>query len=166
MSDWDHLSASVRFRNRSRGARMRFEHPDDCRAFLYRLVSRLAPLEDDDADLLCEALWSMAENNDPPRLEELLGIPETWPGKARDRRNETLRKIARELCLPMQRSSAAEVHRCWVAFFDRVYRRWAEDGEVPEGAARLNELLFLATRFNGGAVLGERQIWNILSPSD
>jgi len=157
---------SVRHRNRTLGIRIRFDHPEDCRAFLFRCSEFLAGLQTDDASRLSEVMLSMAENEVPPDFETQLGVPSQWPGKAMFRRNEVLRKVARELGVGNDRAAGREIGEQWRRFVGGIYRIWAEDGGPPDGASHLNYLLFHATRLNDGQVLGDRQIANVLADAD
>lgn len=156
----------LRLRNRAAGLRLRFEHPDDARAFLFRCGEFLAEQGHEDAQMLAEALLSLAIYEAPPDFENLLGIPGQWPGKAMSKRNEVLRKVARELGAGNDRAAGREIARQWRRFVGGMYRLWAEDGGPPDGASHLNFLLFHATRLNDGQVLGDRQIANVLAEAD
>ena len=94
MSPLNPLLMSVRHRNRTLGIRIRFDHPEDCRAFLFRCSEFLAGLQTDDASRLSEVMLSMAENEVPPDFETQLGVPSQWPGKAMFRRKSSPARAA------------------------------------------------------------------------
>lgn len=158
----DQHSEIVQLRTRTRGRRLREADPFDARAMLYRAATKIAALADPDADRVAAALLAVVDTEEPPALEALLGIPERWAGADIERRNEYLRRVARELDIEPGRSLRDAVHAEWERFAIRLWPQWRDDEEPPPDCSHLHRLLFWATKCSRGKVLQPRQIGSIV----
>lgn len=148
-----------------RGRRLRVADPYDARAMLYRAARTIAGLADPDADRVAAALLAVVDNEEPPSLDALLGIPIRWGGADLDQRNDYLRRAAREIDIESGRSVRDAVFREWKLFEARLWPQWRDDEEPPLDCSHLHRMLFFATRYSRGRVLQPRQLGSILGES-